>query len=74
MRLFTRNNGKNGQKLKYNKKKTIEKSDFNPFLNTKFLVHGFGENCQGKIYKEEQLALLKVVRTVYSIFSYKKQC
>ena len=41
MWLFTRKNKKKGQKLKYNKKKTIQKSNFDPSIDTKFIVHGF---------------------------------
>lgn len=59
MWLFTRNNRKKGQKLKYNKKKTITNSNFDPSKDTKFIIHGFGGSCKLKILKKLRPALLK---------------
>ena len=64
MWLFTRNNRKKGQKLKYNKKKTITKSNFDPSKDTKFIIHGFGGSCKLKILKKLRPALLKAVSII----------
>ena len=61
MWLYTRNNLKKGQKLKYNKKKTITKSNFDPSKDTKFIIHGFGGSCKLKVLKKLRPALLKAV-------------
>ena len=64
MWLYTRNNRKKGQKLKYNKKKTITKSNFDPSKDTKFIIHGFGGSCKLKILKKLRPALLKAVSII----------
>ena len=61
MWLFTRNNRNKGQKLKYNKKKTVTKSNFDPSKDTKFIIHGFGGSCKLKVLKKIRPALLKAV-------------
>ena len=61
MWLFTRNNRKKGQKLKYNKKNTVTKSNFDPSKDTKVIIHGFGGSCKLKVLKKIRLALLKAV-------------
>ena len=71
MWLFTRNNRMKGQKLKYDKKKTVTESNFDPSKDTKIIIHGFGGSCKLKVFKKLRLALLKAVSNpnrVHSIF------
>ena len=65
MKLYTRKGRKKGQKLKYNKKKTVQKSKFNPSLKTVFIIHGFTESCKTKHHKKLRVVLLKAVSTYF---------
>ena len=59
--LYTRQNLKKEQLIYYNNNTSLQKSNYNASLDTKFIIHGFSDSCQNVWAEDMRLSLLKEV-------------